>query len=132
MPANLENSAVATGLKKVSFHSNPKERQCQKMFKPLNNCTHLTCQQSNAQNALGQASTVFEPRTSRCPSWIQKSQRNQKSNCQHLLDHQKSKSARKASTSALLTMPNPLTVWITTHCRKFCKRWEYQNPFPAS
>ena len=30
MPANLENSAVATGLEKVSFHSNPKERQCQK------------------------------------------------------------------------------------------------------
>ena len=28
MPSNLENSAVATGLKKVSFHSNPKERQC--------------------------------------------------------------------------------------------------------
>ena len=34
MPANLENSAVATGLEKVSFHSNPKERQCQRMFKP--------------------------------------------------------------------------------------------------
>ena len=33
MPANLENSAVATGLEKVSFHSNPKEKQCQKMFK---------------------------------------------------------------------------------------------------
>ena len=30
MPANLENSAVATGLEKVSFHSNPKERFCQK------------------------------------------------------------------------------------------------------
>ena len=30
MPANLENSAVATGLEKVSFHFNPKERQCQK------------------------------------------------------------------------------------------------------
>ena len=29
MPANLENSGVATGLEKVSFHSNPKERQCQ-------------------------------------------------------------------------------------------------------
>ena len=29
MPANLENSAVTTGLEKVSFHSNPKERQCQ-------------------------------------------------------------------------------------------------------
>ena len=33
MPANLENSAVATGLEKVSFHSHPKERQCQRMLK---------------------------------------------------------------------------------------------------
>ena len=33
MPANLENSAVATGLEKVSFHSNPKERRCQRMLK---------------------------------------------------------------------------------------------------
>ena len=43
MSANLENSAVATGLEKVSFHSNPKERQCQIMLKLLHNCTHLTC-----------------------------------------------------------------------------------------
>ena len=42
MPAYLENSAVATGLEKVSFHSNPKERQCQRMFQLLHNCTHLT------------------------------------------------------------------------------------------
>ena len=42
MPANLEHSAVATGLEKVSFHSNPKERQCQRMLKLLHNCTHLT------------------------------------------------------------------------------------------
>ena len=42
MPANLENSAVATGLEKVSFNSNPKERQCQRMFKLPHNCTHLT------------------------------------------------------------------------------------------
>ena len=40
---NLENSAVATGLEKVSFHSNPKERQCERMLKLLYNCTHLTC-----------------------------------------------------------------------------------------
>ena len=38
----LENSAVAIGLERVSFHSNPKERQCQKMLKLLHNCTHLT------------------------------------------------------------------------------------------
>ena len=43
MPANLENSAVATGLEKVSFHSNPKERQCQRMLQLPHNCTHLTC-----------------------------------------------------------------------------------------
>ena len=42
MPANLENSAVATGLEKVSFHSNPKESQCQRMLKLPHNCTHLT------------------------------------------------------------------------------------------
>ena len=42
MPANLENSAVATGLEKVSFHSNPKERKCQRMLKLLHNCAHLT------------------------------------------------------------------------------------------
>ena len=38
MSANLENSAVATGLEKVSFHSNPKERQCQGML-ITKNCT---------------------------------------------------------------------------------------------
>ena len=32
-----------TGLEKVRFHSNPKERQCQRMLKLLHNCTHLTC-----------------------------------------------------------------------------------------
>ena len=60
MPANLENSAVAKGLEKVSFHSNPKERQCQRMLKLPRSFTHLTCQQSNAQNSPSQASTVSE------------------------------------------------------------------------
>ena len=42
MPANLENSAVATGLEKVSFHSNPKERQCQRMLKlPQFHSSHM-------------------------------------------------------------------------------------------
>ena len=42
MPANMENSAMATGLEKVSFHSNLKERHCQRMLKLLHNCTHLS------------------------------------------------------------------------------------------
>ena len=44
----------------------------------------------------------------------------------------KQESSRKASTSALLTTPKPLTVWITTNCGKFWRRWEYQTTWPAS
>ena len=39
----------------------------------------------------------------------------------------KQESSRKTSTFALLTMPKPLTVWITTNCGKFFKRWEYHT-----
>ena len=41
-------------------------------------------------------------------------------------------SSRKTSTSALLTMPKPLTVLITADCGEFFKRWEYQTTWPAS
>ena len=44
----------------------------------------------------------------------------------------KQESSRKTFTSALLTMPKPLTVWIITYCEKFLKRWEYQTTWPAS
>ena len=44
----------------------------------------------------------------------------------------KQESSRKTSTSALLTTSKPLTVWITTNCGKFFKRWEYQTTLPAS
>ena len=44
----------------------------------------------------------------------------------------KQESSRKTSTSALLTMPKPLTVWITRNCGKFWKRWEYQTTWRAS
>ena len=44
----------------------------------------------------------------------------------------KQESSRKTSTFALLTMSKPLTVWITTNCGKFWKRWEYQTTWPAS
>jgi len=43
----------------------------------------------------------------------------------------KQRTSRKTSTSALLTMPKPLTVWITINCGKFSKRWEYQTTWPA-
>ena len=48
--SNLENSAMATGLEKVSFHSNLTEGQCQRMFKLVHNCAQFTYKQDNAQN----------------------------------------------------------------------------------
>ena len=44
----------------------------------------------------------------------------------------KQESSRKTFTFALLTMPKPLIVWITTNCGKFLKSWEYQTTRPAS
>ena len=44
----------------------------------------------------------------------------------------KQENSRKTSTYVLLTIPKPLTVWITTNCDKFFKRWEYQTTWPAS
>ena len=44
----------------------------------------------------------------------------------------KQESSRETSISALLTMPKPLTVWITINCGKFWKRWKYQTTWPAS
>ena len=45
---------------------------------------------------------------------------------------EKQESSRKTSISALLTMPKPLTVWITVNCGRFWKRWAYQITWPAS
>ena len=124
------SSGHRTGKGQFSFQS-------QKMAMPKNFQTTTQLHSShmlvnNAQNSPSQASTVCEPRTSKCTSWIQKRQKNQRSNCQHPLDHSKIKRIPdKTSTSALLTMLEPLTVWITINCGKFLKRWEYQITLPA-
>ena len=106
--------------RKVSFHSNPKERQCQRMLKLLHNCTHLTHQQSNVQISPSQASTVHEPGTSKCSSSFRKGRgfRDQIYNI-HWIIEKASEFQKKTSSSALLTMPKPLTVCITIKCGKF-------------
>ena len=127
MPANLENSAVAIGLEKVSFHSNPKERQCQK------------CSNYHTTELISHASIVMLK--------ILQASLQQYMNCE-LLDVQagfrkgretrdqiannhwiieKAREFQKIMYFCLLTMPKPFIVWITTHCGKFSKRWEYQN-----
>ena len=127
MSPNLENSAVATGQEKVGVHSNPKERQCQKMLKLLHNCTishaskiMLKILQARLQQYMNSELSDVQARFKR--------QRNQRSNCQHPLDHRKIKRvSEKASTSALLTLPKPLTLWNTTNFGKF---WKNGNTRP--
>ena len=123
MPTNLERAAVSTGLKKISFHSNSKESQRQRMFKLSHNCTHLTCQQSNAQNSPSQASIVCELRTSipDVQTEFRKSRgiRDQIAKISWII--QKAREFQKISTSASLTVTNKkdhkrlisVTKWIT-------------------
>ena len=49
-----------------------------------------------------------------------------------IVSQKKQECSRKTDTSALLTMPKPLTVWVTTNCGEFFKRWEYQTTWTAS
>ena len=133
MPANLENLAVATGLEKVSFHSNPKERQCQKCS---NYCTiALISQASKVMLNIFQA-RLQQYMNSELPvvqAGFRKGRRTRDqiaNNCWHRKSKKslkKQESSRKTSISALLITPEPLTVWITTNCGEFFKRWEYQT-----
>ena len=120
MPANLENIAVATRLEKVSFHSNPREEQYQKkcsnyhtialishaskvMLKILQARLqqYVNCELPDVQAGLEKAEEPDIKLPISAGSW------------------KKQESSRKTSISALLTMPKPLTVWITINCGKF-------------
>ena len=72
---------------------------------------------------------MHEPRTSRCTGWFQRGRgtRDQIANICWIIEK-----AREFQENPLLTRPKPLTVWITTNCGTFFKRWEYQTTWPAS
>ena len=115
MPANLKNSAVTTGLEKVSFHSNPKERQCQRM---INHTTALISHASKVMLKIPEAR--LQQYVNRELPDVQAGFRKGRGNCQHSLDHGKSKRVPEKHLFLLfLTMPKPLTVWITRNCGKF-------------
>ena len=122
MLANLENSAVTTGLGMISFYSSPKEGQCQRIFKLLHICTHLTHQQSNAQNSPSQASEYVNRELPDVQAGFRKGRgtRDQIANIRCIIE--KEQKFQKTSTSALLTTLKSLTVWITTNCGIFLKR----------
>ena len=124
MPANLENSAVAIGLEKVSFHSNPKERQC--------HCTTaLISHASKVMLKILQARLQQYMNFQMFKMDLEKAEEPEIKLPISVGSSKKQENSRKTSTSALLMMPKPLTVWITTDCGKFWKRWEYQT-WPAS
>ena len=128
MPANLENSAVATGLEKSVFIPIPKRgnaKECSNyhtialishaskiMLKILQARLqqYVNCELPDVQAGFRKGRGTRDQIANIC--WIMK----------------KSKRVpKKTSISALLTMPKPLTVWITINCGKFFKRWEYQT-----
>ena len=132
MPANLENSAVATGLEKVSFHSNPKERQCEECSNY--HTTALISHTSKVMLKIPQArlQQYMNLELPDVQAVFRKGRgiRDQIANIHWITG--KAREFQKISTSALLTKPKPLTVWITANCGKFLMRWEYQTILPAS
>ena len=131
-PANLENSAVAIGLEKVSFHSSPKERQCQRMLKLLHNCTHLTSVKLCSKFSKPGFSNTWTVNFLMFKLVLEKAEEPETKLPTSAGSFKKQESSRKTSISALLTMPKPLTVWITMNCGNFWKRWEYQTTWTAA
>ena len=134
MPANLENSEVATGLEKVSFHFNPKERQCQRKVKPLHNVTqfHMLGRLCSESFKLGFNSMWTE--NFQMHKWgFEEAKEPEFKLTTFFVSWRKQGSFRETPTnSASLTTLRSLTEWITTNCGKFLKRWEYRTTLPAS
>ena len=116
MPANLENLAVTTGLEKVSFHSNPKEGQWQRIaLKYLT--TALISHASKIMLKILPASfnSMWTEKFQVCKLDLEKTEELEIKFPTSIGSLKKQENSRKTSTSASLTMLKPLTVWITTN-----------------
>ena len=116
MPANLENTAMATGLEKVSFHSNPKERQCQDCsnYHTITLTSHASKEMLKILHPRLQQYVNQELPDVQAGFRKDRGTRDQIANICWIL--KKAREFHKSSISALLTMPKPLTVWITINC----------------
>ena len=117
------SSGHTTG--KVSFHSNPKERQCQRMLK---HCTiALISHISKIMLKILQAkiSTMWTVNFQMFKLVLEKAEEQEIKLPTSAGSLKKQESSRKTSISVLLTMPKPLTVWITINCGKF---WKNSRP----
>ena len=132
MPAKLENSAVATGLEKVSFIPIPKKgnaKECSNYhtFALISHASKVMFKilQARLQQYMNYELPMFK-------LVLEKAEEPEIKLPTSDGSLKKQESSRKTSISALLTVPKRLTVWITTNCGKFWKRWEYQTTWPAS
>ena len=110
---------------KVSFHSNPKERQCSN-YHTIALILHaskvkLKILQARLQQYMNQELPDVQVGFRKG-----REARDQIANVRWIMQE----SSRRTSTPASLTMPKSLTVWITTNCGKFFKRQEYRPPYP--
>ena len=114
MPGNLENSAVATGLEKVSFHSNSKECSNYHTIALISHASKVTLK--ILQPRLQQYMNCELPDVQ---AGFRKGRgtRDQVANIHWIIE--KAREFQKNIISVLLTMPKPLTVWITQNCGKF-------------
>ena len=126
MPANLENSAVATGLEKVSFHSNPKERQCQKCsnYHTIPVISHASKVMLKILQARLQQYVNRELPDVRAGFRKGRGTRDQIANIRWIME--KAREFQKNIYFCLIDYAKAF-VWITINCGKFRKRWEYQT-----
>ena len=127
MPANLENSAVATGPERSVFIPIPRKgnvKECSD-YHTIALISHaskvmLKILQARLQQYMNREFQMFK-------LVLEKAEEPEIKLPTSSGSSKKQASSRKTSISALLTMPKPLTVWITLNCGKFFKRWEYQT-----
>ena len=120
MPANLENLAVATGLEQVRFHSNPKKGSAKECS---NYCTialisHASKLMLKILQARLQQYINHELPDVQASFRKGRGIRDQTANIHWIMEKER-EFQKKTSISALLTMPKPLTVWITINCGQF-------------
>ena len=122
------SSGQITGKGQFSFQSKPKKGNAKEYSNY--HTTALISHASNVQNSPSQASAIREFPDVQAGFRKGRGTKDQIANIHWIMEKQES--SRKTSISALLTMPKPLTVWITINCGKFWKGWESQTTWPAS
>ena len=130
MPANLENSAVATGLEKVSFHSNPKERRCQTMFKLPHNYSLASKVMFKILQARLQQYMNHELPDVQAGFRKGRGTRDQIANIHWIIT--KAREFQKKHLLFLYWLHQSLWLCGSQQTGKFWKRLEYQTTWPAS